>query len=127
MDNRKLINHKDFIFIGIAAMLAVCIYIFAVGRPSEHLQAEIRQHGRITKMITLEEDAIFPLDEHPAIRFIVHDGRVAFYSSDCPDQICVRRGFLHLPGQSAVCLPNRVVLTIVDFANGESDIDVFLD
>jgi len=127
MNNRKLINRKDFIFVGIAVALALCIYIFVIGRPNLAPQAEIRLHGRTVKTISLENNSTFTLAEYPAIRFIINDGRIAFYSSDCPDQICVRRGFLHLPGQSAVCLPNRVVLTIIDVANGESDIDVFLD
>ena len=83
-------------------------------------------NGNVVHTKTLDEDVIFSLSEHPAIHFVVSNGRIAFYKSDCPDQICIRNGFLHLAGHSAVCLPNRVVLTIVSTANHNDNIDVFM-
>jgi len=46
-------------------------------------------------------------------------GRAAFLESGCPDQVCVRTGELSRPGQSAVCLPQRIVLQI----EGEAEVD----
>ena len=40
-------------------------------------------------------------------------GKVRISSSDCPDQICVRTGSLSSAGQTAVCLPFKVVLKVV--------------
>ena len=129
MNNRKLINRADLIFIGTAAVLALLIYILVIGRPAPAvgLHAEITYHGRTVATLPLENDTVVSLAEHPPIRFIIEDGRIAFYSSDCPDQVCVRRGFLHLPGQSFACMPNRVVLTVIDPAQAEGGIDIFLE
>ena len=126
MDKRKLINRYDLLIMGIAVVLALCVYLFFFANRAA-VQAEVRMHGRTVQTITLEEDKVFSLAEHPAIQFIVSNGRIAFYKSDCPDQICVRNGFLHLVGQSSVCLPNRVVLTIVSLADDEDGIDFFID
>ncbi len=38
--------------------------------------------------------------------------RVRMLSSPCPDQICVHQEWIEQPGQSIVCLPNRVVIRI---------------
>lgn len=46
-------------------------------------------------------------------------GKAAFLQSDCPDQVCVRTGWLTRPGQSAVCLPKRLVLQL----EGEGELD----
>ena len=129
MDKRKLINRSDFMLIGIVVILAFCIYaLFSLTRTSGvYLQAEIRVDGRVVQTLNLYDDAIITLTEHPAIQFIVNNGRIAFYKSDCPDQICVRNGFLHLAGHMSVCLPNRVVLAVVSLTEDGDGIDIFLD
>ena len=40
-------------------------------------------------------------------------GKVRISASDCPDQICVRTGSLSSAGQTAVCLPFKVVLKVI--------------
>jgi hypothetical protein len=35
-------------------------------------------------------------------------GRVHMVDSACPDKLCVRSGWISRPGESVVCLPNRV-------------------
>jgi len=39
----------------------------------------------------------------------------------CPEGICSHTGFIHLPGQTIVCVPNRIVVSLV---GGDSDFDV---
>lgn len=128
MDKRKLITLTDVLIIGIFVIAAAGFYVFSTGtRVAGADTAEIRIREETVKTVSLEEDRIFSLAGHPEIQFIVSNGRIAFHKSDCPDQICVRNGFLHLAGQSSVCLPNRVILTIVSPATGEDEIDFFLN
>ena len=42
----------------------------------------------------------------------VKGGRARIACSDCPDKSCVNCGWLTHAGQSAVCLPNAVSLTL---------------
>ncbi len=44
--------------------------------------------------------------------FEIRDGSVRMVESACPDKLCVRSGWISRPGESIVCLPNRVVLEI---------------
>lgn len=50
---------------------------------------------------------------------IIRNGGVFMEEADCPDQICAKTGFIDKPGQSIVCLPNKLVVEIV--ANNESE------
>lgn len=40
------------------------------------------------------------------------NGRVRVSHSNCPDHICMDTGWLELHGQTAVCMPNRVTVTL---------------
>jgi hypothetical protein len=42
----------------------------------------------------------------------IDDGKVRMVDSACPDKLCVRSGWISRPGESIVCLPNRVVIEI---------------
>ena len=44
----------------------------------------------------------------------ISDHRIRFLSSDCPDHLCMGFGWLDHQPQSAVCMPNRVSVTIND-------------
>lgn len=51
------------------------------------------------------------IDGHMTVR--AEPGRACISYSDCPDQVCVKTGWLTSAGQSAVCLPHKAVLTIL--------------
>jgi len=49
------------------------------------------------------------------------EGRVRVQYADCPDKVCVRTGWISMPGEIIVCLPYRVIIKI----SGErQDVDV---
>jgi len=54
------------------------------------------------------------LQGHYHETILVEKGRIRFKEADCPDKICVKTGWLQEPGDTAVCLPNRAVITIED-------------
>ena len=42
----------------------------------------------------------------------IKDGKVTMISAQCPDQLCRKQGPVFRPGETIVCLPNKVVLEI---------------
>ncbi|HAH95936.1 MAG TPA: hypothetical protein DCL69_03425 [Firmicutes bacterium] len=40
------------------------------------------------------------------------EGRIRVVYSDCPEQICVKTAWISQPGQSIVCLPNQVMISL---------------
>lgn len=44
--------------------------------------------------------------------FVISQGKCAITEASCPDQICVHQGWISQPGETIVCLPNQVVVTI---------------
>ena len=52
---------------------------------------------------------------------IIKGGEVTVSASSCKNQVCVRHGAISKSGQSIVCLPNRLIVTIEDKSGGEYD------
>ncbi len=50
---------------------------------------------------------------------LVQPGRVCVSAADCPDQVCVRQGWLSNQATPVVCLPHRLILRV----RGSSDVD----
>lgn len=55
----------------------------------------------------------------------VPDQGIAIVESSCPDQICVRTGYINKAGQSVVCVPNQVMLGLLS-DQGKGDVDAIL-
>lgn len=44
--------------------------------------------------------------------FYIKNGTITMNSADCGDKTCIRTGTISKAGESIVCLPHRLVLTI---------------
>jgi len=83
---------------------------------TSRLEAVLTVSGRevwradISKGASSQSYQVTGISGHLTVR--TEAGRACISYSDCPDQICVRTGWISAAGQSAVCLPNRCVLTI---------------
>lgn len=48
----------------------------------------------------------------------IRDGRVRMLEASCPNHLCIRQGWIRFEGQSIVCLPNKVTVTIRGTGDG---------
>jgi len=112
---RKFFEPRDFLFISCLIIGLSVFYIFTTrGTAGEgEKYAEVSLDGHTFATLSLNEDGTYAPAGMPEVRIAVRDGAVAFLSSDCPDKTCVHTGFLSRPGQSAACLPNRVVVRVI--------------
>ncbi|MEA4891499.1 MAG: NusG domain II-containing protein [Peptococcaceae bacterium] len=49
----------------------------------------------------------------------VPDRGFAITESGCPDQICVRSGYISVAGQSLICVPNQVLIRLEEKAESQ--------
>ena len=79
--------------------------------------AEIWIDGQMVRGIYLPQapDEVISLAEYgKEVQLEVKNHRIAFISSDCPDKVCIHNGWLSREGEQAICLPNRVSVTLTD-------------
>lgn len=94
---------------------------FAAG--PEAVTAEISRDGQLIQKLLLKKGdppKEFTVEFRGGFnRLMTEDGGIAVVDADCPDRDCVKRGWLRRPGDSAVCLPNRLVIRI----SGKTEVD----
>lgn len=92
------------------------------GRPAADARAaRIQVSGQAPRYVPLGDDHTERIEAGP-VRMVVEvrGGRVRVRESTCPDQYCVRTGWIDRPGQSIVCVPGRVVIAVVADAAPDS-------
>lgn len=87
-------------------------------------EARIYQNGVCVETIDLsrvEEAYTLVLEDGQggSNTILVEPGRICVSGADCPDQICVRQGWLSDSAGSIVCLPHGLVIRI----EGTSELD----
>ncbi|MBQ6820569.1 MAG: NusG domain II-containing protein [Clostridium sp.] len=119
----------DFIIIAVLMLLSFLPEIIlgsTVGKNFTNTYAEITIAGEVYKRISLAahtgEEIIELTTEYGTNVVIVKDNKIGIIEADCPDHVCMNPEFIKEPGQSLVCLPNRVMIEI----KGSSDDDTIL-
>ncbi|MGN1137717.1 MAG: NusG domain II-containing protein [Oscillospiraceae bacterium] len=93
------------------AVSAAGIFFFMHGRHGEY--AVISLNGEEVCRRPLSEKGVFTVDGIEGMTFEISDEGVRVTDSDCLDKICVNTGYVLLTTESAVCMPNRVIVTVV--------------
>lgn len=106
---RKLVTKKDIIWIVLLVAVIGLLWLWWRGGERGAI-ARIYRDQTVIAVVDLSEDRLIRPDEHVVIE--VKDGRIRFLKSDCPDQVCVRAGWLGEAGAFASCLPNHLWIEV---------------
>ena len=102
----------------VLGLLAVCGLLFWLLVPKrEGLRALVIVEGQTVYTISLEHvtgERVLPLDTEPKTWVKVNEEGICFVDSQCPDKICMGYGVLRRAGETAVCLPARAMIRVVD-------------
>lgn len=116
MDAAKLkFKPMDLLIPTAALVVAVVILVlnFTREQPSEKW-AEVRVGGQTVAVLPLDEDteAVYEAgDGHNCVT--VAGGKVTVSAADCSTQVCVRSRAISRVGESIVCAPHGLVVTVV--------------
>lgn len=87
-------------------------------------EAQVYKEGRLVQTIKLRPGYHDELRLGGTERYnlvVTDNGRVRVAAADCPDQVCVRTGWVSSAPQQIVCLPYRVVIKVVSSAPPDVD------
>ena len=100
----------------IAALLLAALGLWALLRLTKPAGAEavVTVDGETVAVLPLDGDTVLNVgaDRGFSNTVEVSDGRVRVRDADCPDRLCVRQGWLSRDGESAVCLPHKLTVTV---------------
>lgn len=100
-----------------SAALLLCFQIF--GNMGEHASVTVSVDGTLFGTYSLEEDQTIEIND--TNRLVISGGSARMEWADCPDQVCVQHRAVSRNGESIICLPNQVIVSVE--ATEESDVD----
>ena len=102
-------------------LIAAIILIAAIFYAGNHLAArqpsaivEVSVDGTVTHEFPLDLETEFTIQGYDGGKnhLIIKNGTAEISEASCPDKICVNHAPINASGQTIVCLPNRLVVTI---------------
>lgn len=106
-------KHKNLKWILIFLILCILCAVFYLVKPREKsLTAQISSNGKLIKTVNLDENAEFTVENNGYNTIKVENGKIAVIDADCPDKVCVNRGFTDSGTLPIVCLPHKLVITV---------------
>ena len=118
---RKRFGRNDIILIAVV-LIAAGVMLFAWKYFISEDGATV--DGVIYGTYPLDKDATVDIkdsDGNVTNTLIIKDKKADMTSADCPDHLCVDQKAISMENESIICLPNKVVVTVI--GDKESDID----
>jgi len=109
---------RDFILLGFIIICAGLSFALFGAKRESGAYVRIEVNSEVVNVLPLNQDTELVLEE-PAGEYagknivVIQDGRVHVEEADCRDQICVHQGEKSQVGDTIICLPHRLVITVV--------------
>lgn len=113
MKERKWFSKADCLVLCLLGLFAAAFFLWRAGA-SPGTAAVVTVEGETVLTVDLaacEARETYTLPNGVELLAEAHTIRVAF--SDCPDGLCMQAGVLSKAGDTAVCVPNRTVVSVV--------------
>lgn len=107
-------KHKnDILLIAIVLVLALGIWAYTLLTRQSGGEAVVSINGEEVLRLPLNKDTRVTLGEgeHTNV-LVIEKGEAAVIEASCPDHVCIDQGRVRFSGQSIVCLPNKLVVSI---------------
>lgn len=118
----SIIKKADIVLLIVLILLGAGLSVPAAMQRSQGNSVRITVNGKLYGTYRLDEDQTIEVKEEGKTNIVKIEGKkVLMQSASCKNQICVHTGKISHAGQSIVCLPNRVSVTIEGKEAGEYD------
>lgn len=109
--NFHLIKPFEAVIIGVILLgsIAATVIMNLSGSGS---RTAVIQCGDIRHELALNRDGSFSFEDIDA-EFEVKNGKIRLTKASCPDKICEKTGYIGSSGQSIICVPNKITVTVV--------------
>ena len=113
--NKIFKKHKnDLILIGVILSLALTLLLILKLTAKNGKTVKVIVDGKEEYTYNLSEDIETKIltDGNKQNTLVIKDGKAFVESADCPDKICVSHRAISNVGETIVCLPHKVVISV---------------
>lgn len=109
-------GRNDIIFISVLLVVLVLIGLGFFLFRKEGSSVTVEVGGQVFGEYSLSRDTVVDITtgDGELNRLVIRDGKAFVETATCPDGICVGHRPISRKGESIVCLPHRIVITVTD-------------
>ena len=118
------IGRRDIVFIIVIVILGMAFLGYQYFTNQDKGGAiEITVDGEAygTYPLSKNQEILIKEDEQVKNTVVIAEGEAYMQEADCPDHLCMKQGHISKVSESIVCLPNKVVVTVVSGDASEYD------
>lgn len=106
----------SIVFLG----FVLCFFVYSTDN-GNFVEIEVDSNKIAT--LSINEDTTYKIEKNGIVTNVVEikNGEVSMIDANCRDKICVNHKKIKRNNESIICLPNKVIVTVV--SNNESDVD----
>lgn len=104
----------------IILIIVIAIIAIAIVKQPKGIFVEISYNGEIIYRVPLNKDRIINIENTGKV--IIENNTVRLIKATCPDKLCEMQGCISKAGESIICLPNKLIITIL----GDSEWDIIV-
>lgn len=110
----------------LVALIGV-LYLFKFRSPGDTVKVTVdgKLYGTYLLSQNITEDIVTGENGEFLNRLVILNGKAYIETATCPDGICVEHSPIFRDGESIVCLPQRVVVTVITH-NGNNTPDIIV-
>ena len=110
----RLKSHRnDLLLVAVLLLLGGALALFLWLTRQAGGTVTVQVDGEVLLELPLSEDTRIVLGEGEHTNtLVIAGGKARISEASCPDRICVRQGAVQFAGESIVCLPHKLVITV---------------
>ena len=110
------VKRNDIILITVFFVAAFILYIgSSLINRKQGAAVQITVDGTMYKTLPLDKDTVIKIDGYSngSNTLQIKDGYASITEADCPDKLCQKQKKIKYNGETLVCLPHRVVVSVI--------------
>ena len=113
---------NDIALIAALFVLALVCWLVLSAVKTGGEYAVVTVDGEEVCRMALDTDETIEVGENGVYNVItVKDGEIYISDASCPDKLCIAQGHKSYGGETIVCLPNKLVVSVVGGGGGQTD------
>lgn len=106
-------HRNDALLVAVLLLLGGALALYLNLTREAGGRAVVQVNGEVLMELPLDTDTRITLGTGEDTNLLViESGAAQVIEATCPDQVCVRQGAVRYEGESIVCLPHKLVVTI---------------
>jgi len=116
MNDVKLFKKNDLLIVFILVLISAAgFFVFRFFSSGTGSKVRITVEGQVFREAELNIPEIIEIPGKTGVcRLEIKDGAADMIYAYCPNQICVHHEAISSKGEAIVCLPNKVVVEVID-------------